>query len=154
MFMGEFVTKSLTDRVTFDLQFYFFPTFNCHPIKVTYLSVALSISRWMINMYIKTGIQCQLRIDRDVSKNVTFKLKWWHSISNCLVPWHVVLFVFRGVRLWKNNNCERRNYPKGQINNFVVSLLFLVWISTCQSLNLLIDLSEPKHCYSWYSLFS
>lgn len=65
----------------------FFSTSDCHPIKAEYLSVSLSVSRWMINMY----IQCQLCIDRDVTENVTFKLKWWHSVSNCLVRWHVLL---------------------------------------------------------------
>lgn len=69
-------------------------TSDCHPIKVAYLSVSLNVSRWMINMYIQTGIRCQLCIDSDVTEDVTFKLKWWHSISGSLVRWHLLLSLF------------------------------------------------------------
>lgn len=55
------------------------------------------------------------------------------------------IISFRGVRQVKNNNNERRNYPKGQINNFVVSPLLLVGTPTCQSSSLLIGLLELRH---------
>lgn len=55
------------------------------------------------------------------------------------------IISFRGVRQGKNNNDEQSNYPKGQINNFVFSLLVLVGTPTCQSLSLLIGLLGLKH---------
>lgn len=119
------------------------PTSDCHPIKVAYLSLSLNVSRWMINMYIQTGIRCQLCIVRDVTEDVTFKLKWWHSISGRLVLMTSSIICFCGVREGKkkthNNNDERRNYPKGQIGNFCcfsliyLYIYFLVGTHPCQS---------------------
>lgn len=123
------------------------PTSDCHPIKVAYLSVSLNVSRWMINMYIQTGIRCQLCIDSDVTEDVTFKLKWWHSISGSLVRWHLLL-SFCGVRQDKKNHThttltKERTIPKVKSVTFVVIYLFIYFlVSThpCQSWSLLIGL--------------
>lgn len=62
------------------------------------------------------------------------------------------IIFLRCVRQVKNNNVERRNYPKGQINNFLVYLLYLVGTPTCQSSSLLISLLESKHIRGFYRL--
>lgn len=74
---------------------------------------------------------------------------------NFKLPCAVTCFIisFRGVRQGKNNNDKRRNYPKGQINNFVVSLLFLVgntYMSIIKPINRLVR----AKAYSWLLLSS
>lgn len=96
----------------FAVLFFFLPASHCQFIKVTYLSVSWSVSRWMTNMYIQTGIQCQLCIDGDVNKKVAFKLKWWHSISNRLVRWHILLPLSEVQDKAKTTTMNKGTIPK------------------------------------------
>lgn len=76
-------------------------------------------------------------------RNIRIKMMALNFELPCAVTCSII--SLRGVRQAKNNENESRNYTKGQINNFFVSLLFLVGTSTCQSLSLLIGWLESKH---------
>lgn len=67
----------------------------------------------------------------------------------CAVTYSIT--SFRGAGQGKNNNNEQRNYPKGQINNFAVTLLFFfVGTHTCQSFGLFIGLLEQRDTPGFY----